>query len=438
MEPPSEPYILSALLLLVASLFSSIHAAFVTLGSYRLQRLYEDAPVSSRYRKLLGWWVENPDRTQFTLFITAAWLSILAVILSIIPVVRLADSNYLNNPAIVVWGGAFVVGSAALLIGFALPRAVGRRRPETTIKLGSAFLLVLKAAEAVALVVSLPVRLFVRIVGLGTDRSSQSVTEEDLEAMIRLGGREGSLDEQQEELLSSVMDFGTTLVKEIMLPRTAIVGIELNESLDRIYEIIETEGFSRYPVFEETLDRVVGVFFVKDLLSYFRHADGGAFQLRKVLREPYFVPETKRINGLMREFQTNKIHMAIVVDEFGGTAGIVTQEDIIEQVFGDIYDEYDTDEVPELREIEPGCYAADAWVSLRDIEDELSVEFPEQTDYDTLGGFLLSLVGKVPLVGDEFRWNGLLFRVSEADTTKIKSVLIYVENGRSGQLAQVG
>lgn len=438
MEPPSEPYLISVVLLLIAALFSSVHAAFAALGSPRLQRMHEETPTTSRSRKLLAWWVENPDRTQFTLFITAAWLSILAVILSVIPVVRLADSNYLDNPTAVLWTGAFGVALVALFIGFAFPRAVGRRSPETIIQLGSLFFFLLKLADAIAFVVSLPVRMFIRVAGLGGDRSNQSVTEEDLEAMIRQGGREGSLDEQQEELLSSVMDFSTTLVKEIMLPRTAIVGIEVNESLERIYEIIETEGFSRYPVFEETVDRVVGVFFVKDLLSHLRHSAGEPFQIKKVMREPFFVPETKRINGLMREFQTNKIHMAIVVDEFGGTAGIVTQEDVIEQIFGDIYDEYDVDEVPELREVEPGCYAADAWVSLRDIEDELGIEFPEQTDYDTLGGFLLSQVGKVPQVGDEFRWNGLLFRVSEADTTKIKSVLILVENERAGHAVAAG
>jgi len=252
------------------------------------------------------------------------------------------------------------------------------------------------------------------------------VTGEDIEALIKQGGREGSLDKEQEELLASVFAFEDIVVREVMVPRMALVGFDVETDLDSVFATIHEKGFSRYPVYEENVDRIIGVFHVKDMLSYLQGPRKEPFSLRKYLREGFFVPETKRINELMRELQHQKVHIAIVVDEFGGTAGIATQENIIEEVFGDIYDEHDTVEEPEIREMEPGRFDVDPRIHLRELGEHIGVTLPESTDYDTLGGFVVEQVGRVPRRGDSFAWNELRFSVTAANNTRVKRMEVEV------------
>jgi CBS domain containing-hemolysin-like protein len=264
----------------------------------------------------------------------------------------------------------------------------------------------------------------VRLFGGAMSKEGPAVTDEDIEDLIKLGGREGSLDEHKGELLSSVMEFGDTLVKEVLVPRTDVISFSLNDSFEKIVDVIKEQRFSRYPVYEESIDRVIGIFFVKDMLDDLQGNQIREFDIRSRLRPPFYVPETKRISELMRELQVNKVHMAIVVDEFGGTAGIVTIEDIIEEIFGEIYDEYDDEEEPDIQEMADGSFVADARMSIRDLEHTLSLDFPDDSDYETLGGFIVMQAGKVPEMQEEIRWNGLRFTVLEADNTKVSRVVI--------------
>ena len=254
------------------------------------------------------------------------------------------------------------------------------------------------------------------------------VNQEFLEYAIQVSVDADFLDKERETLLSGIMAYGETVARAVMIPRTDMVVLSIESTLEDVLAVIEEEGFSRFPVVEDSADEVAGVLVVKDLLPYLRGPRKEPFQLRTFLRTPYFVPETKRISELMREMQGRKLHIALVADEFGGIAGLVTQEDIIEEVFGEIYDESDAEETPEIQELEPGRFLVDARVSIKDFEDAFTVTIPDvaEAEFDTLAGFVVAQVGRVLTQGETFAWKHLQMVVREADTTHIRSLEVHV------------
>ncbi|MBA2662166.1 MAG: HlyC/CorC family transporter [Bradymonadaceae bacterium] len=253
------------------------------------------------------------------------------------------------------------------------------------------------------------------------DHKGPFVTSEEIQYMIDLGSREGTFSEDRERLLRSVFEFPDTIVREIMVPRTDMEAISEDMEFEHILKILLACGHSRIPVYRGTIDNIVGLFYSKDIIGLM--VTGAEFDLSQHLRQPYFVPESKRIADLLAEFQGQRMHMAIVVDEFGGTAGLITIEDIIEEFFGDIQDEYDV-EPAQLTEIDERTVRADARVPIYEVEEYFNVELPEHPDYESLGGFLLSQSGSVPSSGDQIQWNGLIFRVIDADAKRIITVEI--------------
>lgn len=237
--------------------------------------------------------------------------------------------------------------------------------------------------------------------------------------ILAAGGRPGA--EERQMLLETLASSEEVIVREVMVPRTDMVTISMDMNFEEILVTLLECGHSRIPVYGESHDEILGIFYAKDLISLI--ASGREFRLENFLRKPYFVPETRMIAELLKDFQQKRTHMAIVVDEFGGTAGIITMEDIIEEFFGDIQDEYDV-EPSQLVEIGENRVIADARIGIDEIEDYFDVEMPDEPDYDSLGGFLLSWKGSVPRPGDEIRFKHLLFRIVSANAKRIDSVEI--------------
>jgi CBS domain containing-hemolysin-like protein len=262
-----------------------------------------------------------------------------------------------------------------------------------------------------------------------------AVTGAEIEYMIGLGSREGVLDDVKKQLLTSVLEFADILVKESMVPRTRMVGLEKSASFEQVLAVISESEHSRIPVFEESIDNVVGVLYVKDLARDLqRGLTAEGFKLEKYLRPPFFVPELMKISRLLREFQKRKVHIAVVVDEFGGTAGLVTLEDVVEEIVGEIQDEYDMEE-KQVKALPDGRFLAEGNASLRDVEAALDVEFPEDGAYETLGGFLTAVSGRVPTTGSLVVWEGLAFTIRAADERHVTKVEIgkMKESSPSGQ-----
>lgn len=247
------------------------------------------------------------------------------------------------------------------------------------------------------------------------------LSEEELKEVLEEGSRSGALDQTEHELIKSIFEFSDTTAKEIMVPRTDIVALEVGMSREEILQKVIEEGFSRLPLFEGSIDNVVGVIYSKDLLSLMEHRD--LIILHDIVRPAYFIPETKKISELLREFQSKKIHMAIVIDEFGGTEGMVTMEDIIEEIVGEIHDEYD-EEKKSIVEASDGAAIVEANISIHDLNEQFGTDIPETSDYETLAGFLQKITGHFPEINDEIRYNDFIFSVISKSARRIRQVKI--------------
>jgi CBS domain containing-hemolysin-like protein len=249
----------------------------------------------------------------------------------------------------------------------------------------------------------------------------RAMTEKELQALIEESEEGGIINEEEGEMLASIFEFGETIVREVMVPRTDMVCCGTGASLSEVLDAVISSGHSRIPIFEGTNDRIVGVVYAKDLLRFWgRKAE--EVDIAKVMRTPYFVPETKSIETLLQEFRTKRVHMAIAIDEYGGTSGLITIEDLIEEIIGDIQDEYDVEE-DWLKVEDEDTVLVDGRLNIEELEDHFEISIPREK-FDTVGGYLFNLSGHVPVIGEELRDNGLLLTVIEGDERKISKVRV--------------
>jgi CBS domain containing-hemolysin-like protein len=247
------------------------------------------------------------------------------------------------------------------------------------------------------------------------------LSEDELKQVIEAGSLSGAIDKTEHELIKSVLQFSDITAKEIMVPRPDIVALNISIPKDTLIKKVIEEGYSRLPVYEGTIDHIIGVVYSKDLLSLLEHRT--LIVLQDIIRPPYFVPESKKISLLLREFQQKKIHIGIVVDEFGGTEGIVTMEDIIEEIVGDILDEYD--EVRKsVEQVSDGSIIVDAAVSIAEFNAQFRVKIPEAPDYETLAGYLQTVTNRLPDVNEEIRTGDFAFMILTKSARRIRQVKV--------------
>lgn len=270
-----------------------------------------------------------------------------------------------------------------------------------------------------------------RLVGVPVQDEQEQVHAELLSA-VEEGEQRGALDEQSREMIEAVMGFGDLTVQQIMTPRTEIEALEFTNNLGAVTQIVRRIGHSRIPVYEESLDQIVGIFYIKDLMKWLAgdgtHGAGRAFEFKSILRPALFVPETKTVRELLREMIEKKVHIAMVADEYGGTAGLVTIEDIFEEIVGDIKDEYEPgpaetlDVVLRVGERRADVDAAARIDEVNDALSALGVEIPESEEYDTVGGFVITTLGRIPAKGESFTHETMTFTILEAKPTRVVKV----------------
>lgn len=264
-----------------------------------------------------------------------------------------------------------------------------------------------------------PAGLFDRVARLVTGR--KKVTEEEIQELIDAGEEEGVVDEQEREMIRAIFELDNTVVREIMVPRTAMASISVEASVRETIDAIIACGHSRIPVYDGTLDNIIGLLYAKDLLKSWGMEDSG-IHLRDLVRQPFFTPETKTLELLLQEFKKKKVHLAIVVDEYGGTSGLVTIEDLLEQIVGDIQDEYDMEE--ELYTCNPdGSLTTDARLPIEELEEQFQLEI-ERDKFDTVGGLVVHLADGIPTAGTVITGEGLEIEILDADPRKVKRVRI--------------
>lgn len=401
-----------ALVLLATTLYFT--TLTYALRDHSRARLLERLPPAAAER--FGRWIERHEQVMpaLTAMIRAgANLAILLVAYAWY--VGIPEQQDLRN----LLAAALIALALLSIFSIAIPQAIATHAAEDFLAANRWPLMALRwlllPFAAVVQGVDFVVRRLLGKPGNEDDRQEQRV-EEDILAAVSEGQLRGAVDEQQGEMIHSVMQLRDTTVNAIMTPRTAIVGLPLDAPLPQVTQILRESAHSRVPVFENSLDQVVGVLYAKDLIGL---GPDAPLDLRKLTRPVPFVPGTKTIDELLREFRQSKVHIAIVLDEYGGTAGLVTIEDILEEVVGEIDDEHDETAPPPFRRIDERTIECDARVHVAEINAEVDLEIAENGLYETIGGFVITQLGRIPQAGEELQHEHVLIRVLDAEPRKI-------------------
>jgi putative hemolysin len=255
----------------------------------------------------------------------------------------------------------------------------------------------------------------------------EKVSEEEIISLIESGTEHGTINEDEQEMISSVLEFNDITAVEIMTPRTEVYMIDINEFNEQTIDEMIQENYSRIPVYDDSPDDIIGVVYIKDVFREARRVGFENVDLKRILNKPYFVPARKKIDALFKELQAAKSYMGILVDEYGGFQGIVTIEDLIEEVMGDIYDEYDED-ISDIKEIEPNRYLVNGLLSVEEVNEALNTEIPEDDSYETIAGFILSHIGYIPDVKDDItvEIDNVSLKVDKMDDKRIDQVIITI------------
>src|SRR6267378_4505625 len=315
-----------------------------------------------------------------------------------------------------------VLSLIAVLLGLFVPRAIAARHAQGTLLLLAFPLeLITWLTRPIVTVLFRVTQVIVRPFG-GTAPQPGVVTEDQIRALIETGQAQGVLERTEQEMISSIFEMGEKTVAEVMVPRTDIVGLDVETSAPELLDRITTVGHSRIPVYEGSADNIIGILYVKDVFRRIARGDR-ELQLRQFLRPAVFVPETKKVDALLREMQKNKVHIAIVVDEYGGTAGLVTIEDLVEEIVGEIRDEYDVEHEVVLPVSENEALM-DARIPFEDVRETFGLEVEPTEAYDTLGGFVTAQLGRFPRQGESFEAAGARFVVETVDGKRIRRVRV--------------
>jgi putative hemolysin len=416
-QGPSSLWFVVILCVLVGSLCAALDGALRALGEARIRSAREDGgergEVAARY-------LENV-RLVHTRLLAAR-------------VVSLTAGSGLAALLGATWGGRWAGGGAIFglalaysLVAESATRFASRRAGRIALPLLARMrpIELLFAPWAVPLVAA--GALIDRLLPPRPEDNPERITEADVEQLIEQGEEVGSITQDHAAMLRAVLDFHDMTSREIMVPRTQMVAIEIGTAIDQVVDLVNRTGHSRYPVYRERADQVVGVLYAKDLFSMPR--DSHEFTLASIVRKDvFFVAETHKIGALLKEMQSRRVHLAVVTDEFGGTAGVITLEDILEEIVGDIQDEHDREE-PEVRAVGAGRYEADASVSLHHLEEVVGVQLKQRdSSADSLGGLLVETAGRVPAPGERIELRGLIFTVMDSDARHIQRVEIAREN----------
>ena len=430
MESPALGLLITLLLVLVNAFFVAAEFAIVKVRASQIELLVQSG---SRTAKMGQYLISHLDASLSTiqLGITLAslglgWIGepiVAKLILEIMHLVGLeADPDLAHSIALPV---AFILLTFLLIVfGELAPKALAIQHSQsTTLAVAFPLWFFYRIFSPAIVALNWTANQVLRLFGLRPAGEAEHYhSGEELRFLLEQGREGGTIEQEEHELIENVFEFGETTVREIMVPRTTIAAIEVTSSRSDLVNLLVEGGYSRIPVYEDSLDNIIGVVHAKDLITLMEHRD--LIILRDLLRPAFFVPETKPIDDLLREFQRRKVHIAMVVDEFGSTAGLVTMEDILEELVGEIQDEHDS-ENHDIEKVSNQTYIINAALSIADVNDHIDeFELPEGSDYTSVGGFINKWLGRIPEVNEMFEYDTLRMTVLKTDNHHVTQVKI--------------
>jgi putative hemolysin len=401
LEVPLTHFFLLFLLLILSGFFAATETALFSVNKVKIRRLAEEGNrKAKRLNKMLG----NPNRLKSTILIGNNVVNIGATALATSLAIGLFGSKGAGI-------ATAVMTTLILVLGEITPKTLAARKAEAfSLAVGNCLNYLGIVLSPLISFLDFLTRGLVQVMG-GEKKEHPFITEEELRMLVNVGEEEGFIDEDEREMIDSILEFDDTLVREVMVPRIDIIAVSVNEPLEEIINLVLEVGHSRIPVYEQNIDNIIGVLYAKDLLKPLSNREEEIPAVRQLIRPAYYVPETKKVRDLLKELRKEKVHMAIVLDEYGGTAGLVTIEDLIEEIVGDIQDEYDQEEV-RIETLPDGSYLVDARTSIYDINELLDLDLPDD-EFDTISGLVFHSLGRIPNSGQELELGDLYVVVKE-------------------------
>lgn len=422
MEPGSSPdiagFIIIVICIFMSALFSASETAITALGQLKAQHLIEKR--RERFNKHLNLWLKHPSRILTTILLFNNVFNIAASAEATI-----LATHYFKSQAVGIATG--IITFLVLIFGEIIPKSFARAHFHRLAPMALIFIYGLYLAfYPLVYLLSVFADFAVRLLGSqGINRPS--ITEEELEFLISEGEKAGVIQNTKREMLSGVFDFDETKAREIMTPRTDLVALPSDADFNTALNLIIESGHSRIPVYEERIDNIVGILFAKDILRHWERHHEMLPEITDFMREPLFLPESNLIMEVFKELQRTKNHLAVIIDEYGGTAGIVTMEDVLEEIVGDIQDEFDSEEAMFI-ELEPGVFAVSGSVNISDFVEYFGLDERFETEVegevDTIAGWMTKLLGDLPEVGQTVTQGPLTIEVEEVDRHRIEKLKV--------------
>lgn len=410
--------ILLVILVSLSAFFSASEAALTTFNRSKLKFVSEK---SKKKAELLKEWLKRPNEMLTALLIGNNLVKFLATSIITMVTINFSGNNF-RSIAIATGGMTILI----LIFGEITPKVVAKTY-STSVSMAVVKIVYFLSRFflPVSKILMFASKIISRIFGVKLDNISFLITEEEIKSAVNVGEEEGVIEEEEKKMIHSIFEFTDTTVNEIMVPRTTVFAIEGSKTLEEVWDIIIGKGYSRIPVYEERIDNIIGVFYMKDLFNIIKDGKLNT-NIKTFIRDAYFVPETKSLVEMLEEFKKKQIHMAIVLDEYGGTAGIITIEDLIEEIVGDINDEFDIEHDEEIKKVADNKFIVDALLDVEYLNSELDINLPVSEDYDSLGGYIYSVLGRVPLEKDTVSHenNKVEIKVLQVDNRRIVRALI--------------
>lgn len=406
--------------LVLSAFFSGSEVAFFSIKSKNLKEDFKSSKIILRY---VGNLIAFPRRLLITILVGNTLANVAASIVSVSLALKIA-SLYQIEVNLILTIQIILITIIVLIFCELLPKVFASKHPQLTVKL---VVIPLYLINTLIYPVSELITELIRVTfsKLKFDKAKTAITEKEISDLAELGHERGTLEEDEQEIITSFVEFKSVIVAEVMTPRVDIVAVPYDISHEELIQIINNCGYSRFPVYKESLDRVIGIVHAKDLLQYLQNISFTKVEtLNKITRECLFVPERKKISEMLKEFQHKKMHSAIVVDEFGGTSGLITLEDIIEEIIGEIWDEHDPEE-DAVNIISPDKISVMGKVTVNELNEMIGQNLiPSSDDYDTVAGLVISKAGDIPKEGYSFQINNYKLTVKEVLKKRIKRIEI--------------